>query len=66
MRARMIELSQSGLRVPTIAVEPDCSQKTVRCWLHRFNRSGPRPQLAEARREGRAMRARVAAPTARP
>lgn len=40
MRARMIELSWSGLRVPAIAVELDCSQKTVRCWLHRFNHSG--------------------------
>ncbi|MFF3149218.1 helix-turn-helix domain-containing protein [Streptomyces sp. NPDC057927] len=40
MRARMIELSWSGLRVPAIAVELDCSQKTVRCRLHRFNRSG--------------------------
>lgn len=29
MRARMIELSWSGLRVPAIAVELDCSQKTV-------------------------------------
>lgn len=41
MRARMIELSWLGLRVPAIAVELSCSQKTVRCWLHRFNRSGP-------------------------
>ncbi|MFE2322192.1 helix-turn-helix domain-containing protein [Streptomyces sp. NPDC059441] len=40
MRTRMIELSWWGLRVPTIAAELDCSQKTVRCWLHRFNRSG--------------------------
>ncbi|WP_189740355.1 helix-turn-helix domain-containing protein [Streptomyces tendae] len=40
IRARMIELSWSGLRVPAIAVELGCSQKTVRCWLHRFNRSG--------------------------
>ncbi|MFF3420395.1 helix-turn-helix domain-containing protein [Streptomyces sp. NPDC002698] len=40
MRARMIELSWSGLRVPAIAVELGCSQKTVRCRLHRFNRSG--------------------------
>ena len=40
MRARMIELSGSGLRVPAIAVELGCSQKTVRCWLHRFNRLG--------------------------
>ncbi|WRZ95744.1 helix-turn-helix domain-containing protein [Streptomyces sp. NBC_01007] len=36
----MIELSWAGLRVPAIAMELDCSQKTVRCWLHRFNRSG--------------------------
>ena len=40
MRARMIELSWSRLRVPAIAVELDCNQKTVRSWLHRFNRSG--------------------------
>ncbi|MER5604142.1 helix-turn-helix domain-containing protein [Streptomyces sp. NPDC002265] len=40
MRARMIELSWSGLRVPAIVVELGCSQKTVRCWLHRFNRLG--------------------------
>ncbi|MFF3484138.1 transposase [Streptomyces sp. NPDC002701] len=40
MRARMMELSWSGLLVPSIAVELDCSRKTVRCWLHRFNRSG--------------------------
>ncbi|MER7929669.1 helix-turn-helix domain-containing protein [Streptomyces sp. NPDC096057] len=40
MRARMIELSWSGLRVPAVAAELDCSQKTVRCWIHRFNRSG--------------------------
>ncbi|MGP4084756.1 helix-turn-helix domain-containing protein [Streptomyces sp. KR55] len=36
----MIEMSWSGLRVPAIAAELGCSQKTVRCWLHRFNRSG--------------------------
>ncbi|MFF4732246.1 helix-turn-helix domain-containing protein [Streptomyces mirabilis] len=40
MRARMIELRWSGLRVPAIAVELDSGQKTVRCWLHRFNRLG--------------------------
>ncbi|MEV5879925.1 helix-turn-helix domain-containing protein [Streptomyces sp. NPDC052101] len=40
MRARVIQLSWSGLWVPAIAVELDCSQKTVRCRLHRFNRSG--------------------------
>ncbi|MDX2709788.1 helix-turn-helix domain-containing protein [Streptomyces sp. PA03-6a] len=26
--------------MPAIAHELGCSQKTVRCWLHRFNRSG--------------------------
>lgn len=26
--------------MPEIAFELGCSQKTVRCWLHRFNRSG--------------------------
>nr|WP_301650541.1 helix-turn-helix domain-containing protein [Streptomyces arenae] len=40
MRAGMIELSWSRLRVPAIAVELGCSQKTVRCRLHRFNRLG--------------------------
>ncbi|MEU4206091.1 helix-turn-helix domain-containing protein [Streptomyces sp. NPDC026294] len=40
LRARMVELSWSGQRVPAIADELRCSPKTVRCWLHRFNRSG--------------------------
>lgn len=40
MRARLVELSWAGSRVPEIAFELGCSQKTVRCWLHRFNRSG--------------------------
>jgi transposase len=40
MRARMVELSWSGQRVPAIADELRCSSKTVRRWLHRFNRSG--------------------------
>ncbi|MGA4850956.1 helix-turn-helix domain-containing protein [Streptomyces sp. G5(2025)] len=35
----MVELSWSGQRVPAIADELRCSPKTVRCWLHRFNRS---------------------------
>ncbi|MFE7114418.1 helix-turn-helix domain-containing protein [Streptomyces sp. NPDC057654] len=39
-RARIIELSWQGRRVPAIAVETGCSEKTVRRWLHRFNRSG--------------------------
>ncbi|MFH9426576.1 helix-turn-helix domain-containing protein [Streptomyces sp. NPDC017529] len=40
MRARMVELSWSGQRVPAIADELRCSPKTVRRWLHRFNRLG--------------------------
>ncbi|MFE6057118.1 helix-turn-helix domain-containing protein [Kitasatospora sp. NPDC056446] len=40
LRARMVELSWAGSRVPAIAAELMCSQKTVRCWLHRFNRDG--------------------------
>ncbi|MER8003946.1 helix-turn-helix domain-containing protein [Streptomyces sp. NPDC095613] len=55
MRARMIELSWSGLRVPTIAEELGCSQKTVRCRLHRFNRSGL-PGLDDLGRQGRKRR----------
>jgi hypothetical protein len=46
----MIELSWSGLRVPAIAVELDCSQKTVRCWLHR---STPAPRLPAGRQSVR-------------
>ncbi|MCX5328208.1 helix-turn-helix domain-containing protein [Streptomyces sp. NBC_00124] len=55
MRARVIELSWSGLRVPAISVELDCSQKTVRCWLHRFNRSGL-PGLDDLGGQGRKRR----------
>ncbi|UQA97122.1 helix-turn-helix domain-containing protein [Streptomyces halobius] len=40
MRARMVDLSWAGLRVPTIADEVGCGQKTVRRRLHRFNRCG--------------------------
>ncbi|MFJ9865722.1 transposase [Streptomyces sp. NPDC101165] len=36
----MVELSWSGQRVPDIAGELRCSSKTVRRWLHRFNRLG--------------------------
>ncbi|MFF7191700.1 helix-turn-helix domain-containing protein [Streptomyces sp. NPDC008222] len=39
-RCRMVELSWNGWLVPQIADELRCSQKTVRRWLHRFNRSG--------------------------
>jgi hypothetical protein len=42
MRARLIELSWSGLGVPSTAEEPNCSRKTALCWLHRFDRSGVR------------------------
>lgn len=40
LRARMVELSCSGQRVPAIADELRCSRKTVRHWWHRFNSSG--------------------------
>ncbi|MGW0630655.1 helix-turn-helix domain-containing protein [Streptomyces sp. NPDC002758] len=40
LRARMVEPSWSGQRVPAIADELRCSPKTVRRWLHRFNRVG--------------------------
>ncbi|MGW7824926.1 helix-turn-helix domain-containing protein [Streptomyces puniciscabiei] len=40
MRARMVELSWSGQPVPAIADELRCNPKTVRRWLHRFNRFG--------------------------
>ncbi|WP_246562261.1 helix-turn-helix domain-containing protein [Kitasatospora kifunensis] len=36
----MVEWSWDGMLVPAIAVESGCSQKTVRRWLHRFNRDG--------------------------
>jgi transposase len=36
----MVELSWRGMRVPAIAAELACGEKTVRRWLHRFNRSG--------------------------
>ncbi|WP_317933197.1 helix-turn-helix domain-containing protein [Streptomyces cellostaticus] len=39
-RCRMVELSWDGWLVPQIADELRCSQKTVRRWLHRFNRLG--------------------------
>ncbi|WP_344336336.1 helix-turn-helix domain-containing protein [Kitasatospora putterlickiae] len=37
MRARIVALSWSGLRVAGIATEPGCHAKTVRWWLHHFN-----------------------------
>jgi transposase len=36
----MVELSWAGQRVPAIADELNCGPKTVRRWLHRFNRLG--------------------------
>ena len=55
MRARRIEMSWSGRRVPAIAAELGCSQKTVRCRLHRFNRSGL-PGLEDLGGQGRKRR----------
>ncbi|WP_308402620.1 helix-turn-helix domain-containing protein [Streptomyces sp. AC550_RSS872] len=40
LRARMVELSWAGLRVPAIADELGWGRKTERRWLHRFNHSG--------------------------
>ncbi|WP_255306544.1 helix-turn-helix domain-containing protein [Streptomyces sp. Wb2n-11] len=40
LRARMVDLNWSGQRVPVIADELRRSAKTVRRWLHRFNRVG--------------------------
>ncbi|MFD4511772.1 helix-turn-helix domain-containing protein [Streptomyces sp. NPDC058457] len=40
LRARMVELSWAGQRVPAIADELRCNPKTVRRWLHRFDRFG--------------------------
>ncbi|MEU3355211.1 helix-turn-helix domain-containing protein [Streptomyces sp. NPDC037389] len=40
VRARMVEMSWAGETVPLIAEELCCDEKTVRRWLHRFNRSG--------------------------
>ena len=39
-RARIIELAQSGERVPTIAARLEVAAKTVRTWLTRFNANG--------------------------
>lgn len=39
-RAQIIVLSWEGLRVPAIAAELGCHERTVRCWLHRFNAEG--------------------------
>ena len=40
VRACMVRLSWSGMRVPAVAAELGCSAKTVRRWLHRFNGGG--------------------------
>ncbi|MGQ4379730.1 helix-turn-helix domain-containing protein [Streptomyces sp. SAS_267] len=40
LRARMLELSWSGQRAPSIAEKLRCSPQTVRWWLHLFNRLG--------------------------
>ncbi|MFF7023192.1 transposase [Streptomyces klenkii] len=61
MRARMVEMSWAGETVPVIASELCCDEKTVRRWLHRFNRSGlegledlggqgRKPRIAQAER----------------
>src|SRR5262245_12373044 len=66
MRARMVQLSVSGSRVVAIAAELGCSAKTVRWWLHRFNRLGldgleDRPVSGRPRRFTEAERSRIIA-----
>jgi transposase len=39
-RARIIQLSWQGLRVPAIAARLGTHEQTVRRWLHRFNTTG--------------------------
>ncbi|MFD5916739.1 helix-turn-helix domain-containing protein [Kitasatospora sp. NPDC058201] len=66
MRARIVALSWSGLRVAGIAAEPGCHPKTVRWWLHRFNELGPegledRPITGRPRRLTEFERSRIIA-----
>ncbi|MEU9111084.1 helix-turn-helix domain-containing protein [Streptomyces sp. NPDC048483] len=66
MRARIIALSWDGLRVAAIAAELGCHAKTVRWWLHRFNRSGvegleDRPVAGRPRRITEAERSQIIA-----
>ncbi|MFH8349787.1 helix-turn-helix domain-containing protein [Streptomyces sp. NPDC018045] len=52
-------LSWFGQRVPAIADESRCSPKTVRRWLHRFNRlglDGRKTWVARAAGDGSARR----------
>ncbi|MGY5032949.1 helix-turn-helix domain-containing protein [Streptomyces sp. 900116325] len=37
MRARMVQLTRSGQRVPAVADTLGRSARTVRRWWHRFN-----------------------------
>jgi transposase len=64
LRARIIVLSWDGHRVPVIAEQLGCHQKTVRRWLHRFNAEGPdglgdRPGCGRKRRITEADRSRI-------
>lgn len=66
MRARIVKLSWAGSRVATIADELGCSAKTVRWWLHRFNRLGleeleDRPVSGRPRRITESERSRIIA-----
>ncbi|MGW2548136.1 helix-turn-helix domain-containing protein [Kitasatospora sp. NPDC001574] len=66
MRARIVALSWSGLRVAGIAAELGCHPKTVRWWLHRFNGLGlegleDRPITGRPRRLTEFERSRIIA-----
>lgn len=64
LRARIIALSWDGHRVPVIAEQLGCHQKTVRRWLHRFTAEGldglaDRPGCGRKRRITEAERSRI-------
>lgn len=66
LRARIVALSWGGLRVPAIARQLGCHEKTVRKWLHRFNDQGldglgDRPGCGRKRRITEDERSRIIA-----
>jgi transposase len=66
LRARIIECSWQGMRVPAIADKLGCHPKTVREWVVRFNAEGvdglgDRPGCGRKRRITEAERSRIIA-----
>ncbi|QIS23451.1 helix-turn-helix domain-containing protein [Nocardia terpenica] len=64
LRARIIECSWQGMRVPAIAGKLGCHEKTVRQWIVRFNTDGvgglsDRPGCGRKRRITEAERSRI-------